>query len=147
VSTCFSSGLTLTFMSLSFLFQGKKQLVEKWISESKLECSEELGDLVKQYDVNLALSIYLRGSVPHKVVQCFAEMGQFDKIILYAKKANYEPDYLYQMRQVLRTHPDNAATFAQMLVSEGPNGEPLADINQVLIVILCFSFQTFLKDC
>ncbi|CAK5085762.1 unnamed protein product [Meloidogyne enterolobii] len=131
------------------LVQGKKQLVEKWISESKLECSEELGDLVKQYDVNLALSIYLRGSVPHKVVQCFAEMGQFDKIILYAKKANYEPDYLYQMRQVLRTHPDNAATFAQMLVSEGPNGEPLADINQVLFVTFCFSFQTSLKivDC
>lgn len=106
--------------------------MEKWISEAKLDCSEELGDLVKQHDINLALSIYLRGNVPHKVVQCFAEMGQFDKIILYAKKVNYEPDYLFQMRQVLRTHPENAAAFAQMLVSEGPNGEPLADINQVL---------------
>nr|CAD2137764.1 unnamed protein product [Meloidogyne enterolobii] len=126
------------------LVQGKKQLVEKWISESKLECSEELGDLVKQYDVNLALSIYLRGSVPHKVVQCFAEMGQFDKIILYAKKANYEPDYLYQMRQVLRTHPDNAATFAQMLVSEGPNGEPLADINQI---VDCFVEVGNIQQC
>lgn len=39
------------------------------------------------------------------------------------------PDF--QMRQVLRTHPDTAASFAQMLVTEGPNGEPLADINQV----------------
>nr|CAD2204271.1 unnamed protein product [Meloidogyne enterolobii] len=126
------------------LVQGKKQLVEKWISESKLECSEELGDLVKQYDVNLALSIYLRGSVPHKVVQCFAEMGQFDKIILYAKKANYEPDYLYQMRQVLRTHPDNAATFAQMLVSEGPNEEPLADINQI---VDCFVEVGNIQQC
>ncbi|CAK5090226.1 unnamed protein product [Meloidogyne enterolobii] len=49
------------------LVQGKKQLVEKWISEGKLECSEELGDLVKQYDVDLATSIYLRGNVPYKV--------------------------------------------------------------------------------
>lgn len=109
-----------------------------------MECSEELGDLVKQYDINLALSIYLRGSVPHKVVQCFAEMGQFDKIILYAKKANYEPDYLFQMRQVLRTHPENSATFAQMLVSEGPNGEPLADINQVFFNFFEFFYFTFL---
>lgn len=74
--------------------------------------------------------------MPHKVVQCFAEMGQFDKIILYAKKVNFEPDYLFQMRQVLRTHPDNAAKFAQMLISEGPNGEPLADINQVTLINL-----------
>jgi clathrin heavy chain len=108
--------------------------VEKWISEGKLDCSEELGDLVKQHDVNLALSIYLRGNVPHKVVQCFAEMGQFDKIILYAKKVNYEPDYLFQMRQVLRTHSENAATFAQMLLTEGSNGEPLTDINQVFLL-------------
>lgn len=81
--------------------------------------------------MNLALSIYLRGNVPHKVVQCFAEMGQFDKIILYAKKVNFEPDYLFQMRQVLRTHPENASKFALMLLSEGPAGEDLADINQV----------------
>lgn len=52
----------------------------------QLECSEELGDLVKAADVTLALSVYLRGNVPAKVIQCFAETGQFQKIILYAKK-------------------------------------------------------------
>lgn len=35
-----------------------------------------------------------------KVVQCFAETGQFDKIILYAKRVGFEPDYLFQLRQV-----------------------------------------------
>lgn len=30
------------------LHQGRKQLLEKWLKEEKLECSEELGDLVKQ---------------------------------------------------------------------------------------------------
>jgi len=29
------------------LQQGRKQLLEKWLKEDKLECSEELGDLVK----------------------------------------------------------------------------------------------------
>lgn len=33
----------------------------------QLECSEELGDLAKQFDSTLALSVYLRASVPNKV--------------------------------------------------------------------------------
>jgi len=34
----------------------------------QLECSEELGDLVKQVDPTLALSVYLRANVPNKVI-------------------------------------------------------------------------------
>lgn len=49
------------------LQQGKKQLLEKWLKENKLECSEELGDLVRQFDLTLALSVYLRADVPEKV--------------------------------------------------------------------------------
>lgn len=90
-----------------------------------------MGDLIKPVDINIALSVYLRGNVPHKVVQCFAETGQFDKIILYAKKVGFEPDYLFQLRQVLRTNPEMAAKFAEMLVTQGKSGEPLVDINQV----------------
>ena len=59
------------------LQQGRKQLLEKWPKEDKLECSEELGDLVKAADPTLALSVYLRANVPNKVIQCFAETGQF----------------------------------------------------------------------
>jgi clathrin heavy chain len=36
------------------LQQGKAQLLEKWLSEDKLECSEQLGDLVASVDVNMA---------------------------------------------------------------------------------------------
>ena len=49
------------------LLQGKKQLLEKWLKEDKLQCSEELGDIVKQHDLTLALSVYLRANVPNKV--------------------------------------------------------------------------------
>ncbi|KAF9088822.1 hypothetical protein BGX29_012370, partial [Mortierella sp. GBA35] len=65
------------------LAQGRKQLLEKWLKE---ECSEELGDIVKQHDLNLALSVYLRANVPNKVIACFAETKQYPKIILYANK-------------------------------------------------------------
>lgn len=55
-------------LSRPVLQQGKKQLMEKWLKEDKLECSEELGDLVKQVDPTLALSVYLRANVPNKVL-------------------------------------------------------------------------------
>ncbi|MCP9257506.1 Clathrin heavy chain [Dirofilaria immitis] len=101
------------------LAQGRKQLLEKWLTEGKLECSEELGDLVRPHDVNVALSVYLRGNVPHK------------------------PDYLFQLRQVLRSNPEMGAKFAQMLVAEGEN-EPLADINQI---VGCFEEVQAIQPC
>ncbi|CAD5215134.1 unnamed protein product [Bursaphelenchus okinawaensis] len=124
--------------------QNRKQLVEKWLSENKLECSEDLGDLVKTIDPTLALSIYLRGNVPHKVVQCFAETGQFEKIILYSKKVGFEPDYLFQLRQVLRSNPDAAVAFATKLATEGPDEKGLVELNQI---VDCFSDVNAVQQC
>ncbi|XP_023567489.1 clathrin heavy chain 2 isoform X3 [Octodon degus] len=115
------------------LQQGRKQLLEKWLKEDKLECSEELGDLVKTSDPMLALSVYLRANVPSKVIQCFAETGQFQKIMLYAKKVGYTPDWIFLLRSVMRISPDQGLQFSQMLVQEE---EPLANINQVADAIL-----------
>lgn len=123
------------------LIQGKKQLVEKWVKEEKLECSEELGDLVKPSDLNLALSIYLRANIPNKVIQCFAETGQFQKIVMYAKKVNYQPDYIFLLRQLMRTNPDAGVGFVSMLVADE---EPLADINQVVDI---FMEQNLVQQC
>uniref|UniRef100_A0A2A4K3L8 Clathrin heavy chain n=1 Tax=Heliothis virescens TaxID=7102 RepID=A0A2A4K3L8_HELVI len=123
------------------LLQGRKQLLEKWLKEEKLECSEELGDLVKQVDPTLALSVYLRANVAAKVIQCFAETGQFQKIVLYAKKVGYTPDYIYLLRSVMRTNPEQGAGFAGMLVAEEP---PLADINQIVDV---FMEQNMVQQC
>jgi clathrin heavy chain len=113
--------------------QGRKQLLEKWLKEEKLACSEELGDLIKPHDVNLALSVYLRATVPHKVIQCFAETGQFDKIMLYAQKVGHNPDYLFLLQSILRVQPDKGADFAGKLVHNDP---PLISIEQVVDVFL-----------
>lgn len=123
------------------LLQGRKQLLEKWLKEEKLECSEELGDLVKQVDPTLALSVYLRANVASKVIQCFAETGQFQKIVLYAKKVGYTPDYIFLLRSVMRTNPEQGAGFAGMLVAEDP---PLADIHQIVDV---FMEQNMVQQC
>ncbi|XP_011948812.1 PREDICTED: clathrin heavy chain 2 isoform X7 [Cercocebus atys] len=123
------------------LQQGRKQLLEKWLKEDKLECSEELGDLVKTTDPMLALSVYLRANVPSKVIQCFAETGQFQKIVLYAKKVGYTPDWIVLLRSVMKISPEQGLQFSQMLVQDE---EPLADINQIVDI---FMENSLIQQC
>ncbi|KJE97309.1 clathrin heavy chain 1 [Capsaspora owczarzaki ATCC 30864] len=129
------------------LQQGRKQLLEKWLKEDKLDCSEELGDLVKQFDATLALSVYLRASVPAKVIQCFAETGQFQKIVLYAKKVNYTADYGYLLRGLMRMNPEQGSQFAAMLVADD---QPLCDVGSIVDVFMEFNLvqqcTSFLLD-
>ncbi len=49
-----------------------------------------------------------------KVIQCFAETGQYQKIVLYAKKVNYQPDYIYLLRSIMRINPEQGVQFAQI---------------------------------
>ncbi|CAO3664380.1 unnamed protein product [Rhizopus stolonifer] len=114
------------------LTQNRKPLLEKWLKEEKLECSEELGDFVKQYDSALALAVYLRANVAHKVVLCMAENRQYDKILAYSKSAGYSPDYASLLFNIARTEPDKAAEFATALVND-ENG-PLVDPSKVVDV-------------
>ncbi|KAF9103189.1 hypothetical protein BGX27_010688 [Mortierella sp. AM989] len=93
-------------------FKQVPQLLEKWLKEDKLECSEELGDIVKQHDLNLALSVYLRANVPNKVIACFAETKQYPKIILYANKVGYTPDYAVLLQHIIHMDPENGTEFA-----------------------------------
>ncbi|KZS94509.1 clathrin heavy chain 1 [Sistotremastrum niveocremeum HHB9708] len=116
------------------LAQGRKQLLEKWLKENKLTCSEQLGDIVRLHDMTLALSVYLRANVPNKVVACFAETGQTEKIVLYAKKVNYSPDYASLLQHIMRTNPDKGAEFASQLVNDETG--PLVDIERVVDIFM-----------
>ena len=103
----------------------------------QLTCSEELGDIVRTHDMTLALSVYLRANVPNKVIACFAETGQTEKIVLYAKKVGYQPDYTALLQHIMRANPDKGAEFATQLVND-ENG-PQVDIERVtLLCFLCF---------
>ncbi|KAJ3972225.1 hypothetical protein EV361DRAFT_798533 [Lentinula raphanica] len=116
------------------LQQGRKQLLEKWLKENKLTCSEELGDIVRLHDMTLALSVYLRANVPNKVIACFAETGQIDKIVLYAKKVGYSPDYVALLQHVMRVNPEKGAEFASQLVNDEMG--PLVDVERVVDIFM-----------
>ncbi len=100
------------------LTQGKIALFEKWLKESKIECSEHLGDIVRQFDCALSLSVYLRAEVPVKVCECFAELGQFSKLLLYANKIGYQPDYMTLIRNLISSDAGKASELAKLVLED-----------------------------
>ncbi|OMJ15847.1 Clathrin heavy chain 1 [Smittium culicis] len=102
------------------LAMNRKQLLENWLKENKLECSEELGDIVYEHDVTLALSIYLRATAHSKAVQCFAQLGQFDKIALYSQKTGFTPNWVELLNQAASLDSDKARDLAISLVKASP---------------------------
>jgi clathrin heavy chain len=116
------------------LAQNRKHLLEKWLKENKLDCSEELGDIVRLHDMQLALAIYLRANIPQKVVAGYAETGQFDQILPYAKQAGYQPDFTQLLQHIVRVNPEKGAEFATQLANE--EGGPLVDVDRVVDVFM-----------
>ncbi|KAK9849535.1 hypothetical protein MYU51_014085 [Penicillium brevicompactum] len=116
------------------LQQNRKHLLEKWMSEKKLEGSEELGDIIRPYDMSLALTVYLQANVPNKVVAGFAETGQFDKILAYSKQVGFQPDYTQLLQHIVRVNPEKGAEFATQLANEESGA--LVDLDRVVDVFL-----------
>eukprot|EP00922_Rhytidocystis_sp_ex-Travisia-forbesii_P070816 GHVS01105726.1.p1 GENE.GHVS01105726.1~~GHVS01105726.1.p1 ORF type:complete len:1773 (+),score=396.02 GHVS01105726.1:341-5659(+) len=130
--------LESTELARPVVAQGRKEFIEKWLKEDKLECSEELGDIVKPLDSALALSVYVRAKASAKVIQSFIEQGQYDKIVAYAKETNYrQMDYSMILRSMLAAegggNAEGAVQFAKQLLDNDP---PLIDIHKVIEVLL-----------
>lgn len=121
-------------LSRPVIQQGRIQLLEKWYGENKLACSEQLGDLVRSANLNLALQVYQKAGVPSKVVACLAETGQFDKIVPYSAQSGYSPDYAALLQHIVRINPEQGAEFATQLANT--EGGSLVDIDRVVDVFM-----------
>jgi len=108
------------------LQQGRPQLMEKWLKDDKLACSEQLGDLIMPHDTAMALSVYLRSDCHAKAVQCFVQRGEYDKIVPYSTSVGFAMDYSGMLSQLLFNNPQGALDLAKGLVSA--EGGPLIDI-------------------
>lgn len=113
---------------------GKIQLLEKWLKEDKLECSEELGDLVRPMQPQMATSIYIRANAHPKVIQCFVETGMFDKILLYANKVNYRAEWIQFLPNIVMRNPQAAVDFALVLANN--EAGPLVDFGAVVDIFM-----------
>lgn len=95
------------------LQQGRKQILQTWIQQDKIECSDELGDLVREFDPHLALEINTKVGNPQKVLVGLVETGQYDKVRQYCQQNNIAPDYMSIIRQLASTNPDAALNVAK----------------------------------
>ncbi|KAK4540289.1 hypothetical protein LTR36_009601 [Oleoguttula mirabilis] len=111
------------------LQQNRKHLLEKWMKEGKLGCSEQLGDLVRSHDVALAQQIYLEAGASQKVIAAMAESGSFDQILPYSRSVGYSPDFNALLQHITRVNPEKGAEFATSLAREDPN---LIDIDRTV---------------
>jgi len=108
------------------LQQGRPQLMEKWLKDDKLTCSEQLGDLIVSSDAGMALSVYLRANCHAKAVNCFVQRGEYDKIVPYTTSVGFKMDYSSMLSQLLFNNPQGALDLAKGLVNA--EGGPLIDI-------------------
>ncbi|CAN0522222.1 unnamed protein product, partial [Ectocarpus sp. 12 AP-2014] len=123
------NGMESIELTRPVLTQGRTDMLEKWLTEDKLECSEELGDLISQVDANMALSVYLRANAAEKVVNSFSQRGEFDKMVAYASKVGYRCDYTVMLQNMVRTNPQGALAFAKKAATTEP---PQIDPNTVV---------------
>ncbi|RZF40357.1 hypothetical protein LSTR_LSTR008787 [Laodelphax striatellus] len=123
------------------LAQNRMNLLQKWIQEDKFEYSEQLGDLIKPVNTLLALSVYLRANIPKKVIQCFLETQEYQKIILYSQKVGYTPDYLTILKTIMWSDPKQAIAFAKLLVTDSNIS---VDVNKI---VESFLENNFIQEC
>lgn len=134
---------TLESIELSRLVLAKGGIdhIKGWLKDQKLEASEDLGDLLRNHNLSLALSVYLRANVPEKVIGCFLSLGaqetdqdkaleHFRNILAYATRVSFNPDYPILVQQLARVNGDRAKDFALLLIQH-PEG-PKLDIQQTV---------------
>jgi len=108
------------------LQQRRLPLMEKWLKDDKLSCSEALGDLIMPHDAGMALSVFLRAECHAKAIQCFAQRGEYDKIVPYSTSVGFKMDYSTMLNQLLFNNPQGALDLAKGLVNA--EGGPYIDI-------------------
>jgi len=111
------------------LAQNRKHLLEKWMKEGKLGCSEQLGDLVRIHDVALAQQIYQEAGASQKVIAAMAESGSFDQILPYSRSVGYTPDFNALLQHITRVNPEKGAEFATNIAREDPS---LIDVDRTV---------------
>eukprot|EP01025_Chloroclados_australasicus_P037130 TRINITY_DN3781_c1_g3_i1.p1 TRINITY_DN3781_c1_g3~~TRINITY_DN3781_c1_g3_i1.p1 ORF type:complete len:1706 (-),score=246.11 TRINITY_DN3781_c1_g3_i1:418-5535(-) len=108
--------------------QNKGSLLKTWWGQDKLEASEELGDIAKQSgDLDLAIAIYERCGSSQKVVSCYAEKGDIEKLVQFSSTTpGAQPDYLYLLQSLMMSNPEGAVGLAKKIAKENP---PPVDLN------------------
>lgn len=100
--------------------------------------TDELGDLIRQVNPQMALNIFQQSGSPEKVIQGLIETNQLDKIMPYCQQTGHAPDWIKILRQIMPINAQAAVGLAKM-VTNRDQGMPKANIDQVTGVFLEYS--------
>lgn len=106
-------------LAMQLLAKNSLNLMEKWLQEDKVECSEQLGDLMMQNNVNLALAVFIRTKSHSKVIQCLIQMGQVAKVAPYAQKVGMQVNATELVQLASQHNPQAALELANALQQAG----------------------------
>lgn len=111
--------------------QNKRELLQKYIAEDKLDYSDEFIEALKPYDPKLALEIYVKTDNKEKIVQMLAEFGQYEKLVHYCNEKQFNPDWVKLITALCNTNSKGAVQLAKLVLNMNPppvNREVVVDI-------------------
>ncbi|KAL9644530.1 hypothetical protein ABK040_009394 [Willaertia magna] len=112
---------------------GGVDYIKKLLTEDKIEGSEDLGDLVRQFSNELAMQIYLKGKAHEKIIESLLAMGDYERVLAYCQRVEYTPNYFDIFRKLCHIDPDKAVKFAVQIHG---NTESRLDPNTVVDMLV-----------
>jgi clathrin heavy chain len=88
------------------------EYIKKLLGEGKVEASEPLGDILRQFSPELAMQIYLKAGSHDRIIESLLQRGEYQKVLKYCEKVNFQPNYLDLFRKLVLINPDDAVKFA-----------------------------------
>ena len=135
INTLLEKGSLDQFESIELMrlvsLKGRDHLIFEWLRTDVLQCSEELGDMVRPYHVKLALVIYLKASIPRKALATYAETAQFYETSPYIRQSGHQPNFAQLLQRLVGVNPGEVAGFATLVNEEN---ESFVDIKLILHV-------------
>eukprot|EP01088_Endostelium_zonatum_P000323 TRINITY_DN10605_c0_g1_i1.p1 TRINITY_DN10605_c0_g1~~TRINITY_DN10605_c0_g1_i1.p1 ORF type:complete len:1777 (+),score=482.95 TRINITY_DN10605_c0_g1_i1:241-5571(+) len=128
------------------LQHGKRDLLETWLNEDKIEASEELGDLVAPFDANLAGKIYWLCGAKEKVVLCLARGGKVEQIASFlGANPGYKPDWIRILQDLVFSGNRKVALDIATLALKEWNSSP-AQIDEASKIVDLFLTRQMVQE-
>ena len=106
-------------LGMQLVAKNSVNIMEKWLKEDKLECSEQLGDLILPSSPNLAMAVYIRAKCHPKVIQVLIQIGQVAKVAPYAQKVGLDVNATELVQMASQHSPQAALELANALQQAG----------------------------
>jgi clathrin heavy chain len=99
--------------------QGGSAYIKQLLDTSKIEASEELGDMVRQVDPETAMQIYLAGKCHDKIIDTLLVNGDYKRVLAYCERVSYEPNHVDIFKKLSQIQPDAAVEYAILMYGKG----------------------------